>query len=152
MDPRTYPAVDQQRGGRSVSRLRDGGRARSGGLIGAIGRIVAGTALAGSALAGGTAIGLGAQSTTPTQSSSSLSTGGSAAAGDNGHVMSKSGVHGNNNNLNGQSMNQAHEPGGEWSKSHTQTHVRHGDLTSRTKTMAHEPGGPPTLPAQHARP
>ena len=57
--------------------------------------------------------------------------------------MSNSGVHGNGNNLNGQSMNQAHEPGGEWSKSHTQTKVHKGELTSRTKSMAHEPGGPP---------
>jgi len=98
----------------------------------------------GSAAAGGTSassLGLGAQSTTPTTSSSSLGTGGSAAAVD-GHVMSHSGVRGNRN-LSGQSMNQAHQPGGVWSKSHTQTHVRHGDLTSRTKTMAHEPGGPP---------
>ena len=98
----------------------------------------------GSAAAGGTSassLGLGAQSTTPTTSSSSLGTGGSAAAVDR-HVMSHSGVRGNRN-LSGQSMNQAHQPGGVWSKSHTQTHVRHGDLTSRTKTMAHEPGGPP---------
>jgi hypothetical protein len=98
----------------------------------------------GSAAAGGTSassLGLGAQSTTPSTSSSSLGTGGSAAAG-NGHVTSHSGVHGNRN-LSGQSMNQAHETGGVWSKSHTQTHVRHGDLTSRTKSMAHEPGGPP---------
>jgi hypothetical protein len=102
----------------------------------------------GSAAAGGTSassLGLGAESTTPTTSSSSLGTGGSAAAVD-GHVMSHSGVHGNRN-LSGQSMNQAHQPGGVWSKSHTQTHVRQGDLTSRTKSMAHEPGGPPVKSA-----
>jgi len=67
----------------------------------------------GSAAAGGTSassLGLGAQSTTATDSSSSLATGGSAAA-VNGHVMSHSGVHGNRN-LNGQSMDQAHQPGG----------------------------------------
>jgi hypothetical protein len=99
----------------------------------------------GSADAGGTSatsLGLGAQSTTPSTSSSGLATGGSAAA-VNGHVMSRSGVHGNNN-LNGQAMDQAHQPGGVWSKSHTVTHDRQGVLTSRTKSMAHEPGGPPT--------
>jgi hypothetical protein len=98
----------------------------------------------GSAAAGGTSassLGLGAQSTTPTNSSSSLATGGSAAA-VNGHVMSHSGVHGNRN-LSGQSMDQAHQPGGVWSKSHTVTHDRQGALSSRTKSMAHEPGGPP---------
>jgi hypothetical protein len=113
------------------------------GSVGASGSSgVAGTG--GSAAAGGTSassLGLGAQSTTATDSSSSLATGGSAAA-VNGHVMSHSGVHGNRN-LNGQSMDQAHQPGGVWSKSHTVTHDRQGELTSRTKSMAHEPGGPP---------
>src|SRR5712671_5112406 len=87
----------------------------------------------GSAAAGGTSassLGLGAESNTPSASSSSLGTGGSAAA-VNGHVMSHSGVHGNQN-LSGQS-----------SKSHTVTHDRRGELTSRTKSMSHEPGGPP---------
>ena len=60
-----------------------------------------------------------------------------------GKAMSHSGVHGNANNLSGQSMEQAHDTGGVWSKSRTQTHVHHGDLTSRTKSMAHQPGGPP---------
>jgi hypothetical protein len=99
----------------------------------------------GSAAAGDTSassLGLGGRSATPSQSSSSLGTGGSAAAPD-GHVTSHSGVHGNQNALSGQSMDQAHDPGGVWSKSHTQTHVRQGDLTSRTKSMAHQPGGPP---------
>jgi flagellar basal body rod protein FlgC len=103
---------------------------------------VAGTG--GSAAAGGTAasgLGLGAESTTPNTSSSSLATGGSAAAA-NGRAMSRSGVHGTNN-LNGQTMNQAHQPGGDWSKVHTVTHDRHGTIASRTKSMAHEPGGPP---------
>src|SRR5437763_6902300 len=103
---------------------------------------VAGTG--GSAAAGGTAasgLGLGAESTTPNTSSSSLATGGSAAA-VNGRAMSRSGVHGNNN-LSGQSMNQAHQAGGDWSKVHTVTHDRRGAITSRTKSMAHEPGGPP---------
>jgi hypothetical protein len=72
-----------------------------------------------------------------------MGTGGSAASANGGHVMSRSGVHGNGNNLNGQAMDQAHQQGGVWSKSHTQTHVHHGDLTSRTKSMAHQPGGPP---------
>src|SRR5947208_8994115 len=98
----------------------------------------------GSAAAGGTSassLGLGAESNTPSASSSSLGTGGSAAAG-NGHVMSHSGVHGNQN-LSGQSMAQAHQHGGVWSKSHTVTHDRRVELTSRTKSMSHEPGGPP---------
>lgn len=70
-----------------------------------------------------------------------MRTGGSAAA-INGRAMSRSGVHGNNN-LSGQSMNQAHQPGGDWSKVHSVTHDRKGAITSRTKSMAHEPGGPP---------
>lgn len=82
---------------------------------------------------------------TPSQSSSSIGTGGSAASANGGHVMSHSGVHGNGNALSGQSMDQAHEPGGVWSKSYTVTHLHHGDLTSRTKSMAHEPGGPPAM-------
>jgi hypothetical protein len=45
-----------------------------------------------------------------------VASGGSAAA-VNGHVMSHSGVHGDGNNLSGQSMDQAHQPGGVWSKS-----------------------------------
>ena len=127
-------------GGMSASTVGSGGAsATPNSASGTVG--TGGSAAAGSTSA--TSLGLGAQSTTPTQSSSSLSTGGSAAAGDNGHVMSKSGVHGNSNNLNGQSMNQAHEPGGEWSKSHTHTKVHKGELSSRTKSMAHEPGGPP---------
>jgi hypothetical protein len=56
--------------------------------------------------------------------------------------MSHSGVHGNQN-MSGQSIDQAHQPGGVWSKSHTVTHNHRGELTSRTKSMAHEPGGPP---------
>jgi hypothetical protein len=69
--------------------------------------------------------------------------GGSAASANAGHVMSRSGVHGNGNNLNGQAMDQAHQQGGVWSKSHTQMHMHQGQLTSRTKSMAHQPGGPP---------
>jgi hypothetical protein len=41
-------------------------------------------------------------------------------------------------------MNQAHQPGGDWSRVHTVTHDRQGVITSRTKSMAHEPGGAPT--------
>jgi hypothetical protein len=101
----------------------------------------------GSAAAGGTSassLGLGAASTTPSQSSSALGVGGSAASGNGGHVRSRSGVHGNPNSLNGQSMDQAHEQGGVWSKSHTHTHIHHGVLSSRTKSMSHVPGGPPS--------
>jgi hypothetical protein len=100
----------------------------------------------GSAAAGGTSassLGLGAESTTPSQSSSAMGTGGSAASANGGHVMSHSGVHGGPNAMTGQSMDQAHQQGGVWSKSHTVTHMHQGDLTSRTKSMAHEPGGPP---------
>lgn len=100
----------------------------------------------GSAATGGTSassLGLGAESITPNQSSSALGTGGSAASANGGHVMSHSGVHGGPNAMTGQSMDQAHQQGGVWSKSHTVTHMHHGDLTSRTKSMAHQPGGPP---------
>jgi hypothetical protein len=100
----------------------------------------------GSAATGGTSassLGLGAESTAPGQSSSALATGGSAASANDGHMMSRSGMHGNGNALNGQSMDQAHQRGSVWSKSHTVTHLHNGDLTSRTKSMAHEPGGPP---------
>jgi len=84
----------------------------------------------------------GAIATGQAQVSGTVGSGGSAAA-PSGRTMSKSGVHGGGNALSGQSMDQAHEPGGVWSKSHTQTHVRRGELTSRTKSMAHQPGGPP---------
>ena len=87
-------------------------------------------------------IGSGGASVSPGSASGTVGSGGSAAA-PSGHTMSKSGVHGGGNALSGQSMDQAHDLGGVWSKSHTQTHVRRGDLTSRTKSMAHEPGGPP---------
>lgn len=97
----------------------------------------------GSAAAGGTSassLGLGASATGAQGASRSLGVGGSAAGG---RTMSHSGVHGNGNALNGQSMNQAHERGGIWSKSHTHTMAKHGRLTTRTKSMAHMPGGPP---------
>ena len=107
--------------------------------------VAAAALLAGSATAGFaqsvSTVGTGAGSVGASGSSGVVGTGGSAAA-VNGHVMSHSGVHGNRN-LNGQSMDQAHQPGGVWSKSHTVTHDRQGELTSRTKSMAHEPGGPP---------
>ena len=72
-----------------------------------------------------------------------MGTGGSAASANGGHVMSHSGVHGNANAMNSQSMDQAHQQGGVWSKSHTVQHMHHGTLSSRTKSMAHRPGGPP---------
>ena len=107
--------------------------------------VAAAALLAGSATAGFaqsvSTVGTGAGSVGASGSSGVVGTGGSAAA-VNGHVMSHSGVHGNRN-LNGQSMDQAHQPGGVWSKSHTVTHDRQGELTSRTKSMAHETGGPP---------
>ena len=69
--------------------------------------------------------------------------GGSAASANGGHVMSHSGIHANRNNLSGQSMDQAHQQGGVWSKSHTQMHIHKGQVSTRTKSMAHQPGGPP---------
>lgn len=35
------------------------------------------------------------------------------------------------------------QDGGTWSKSMTNTKIKEGELDSRTKSMAHEPGGPP---------
>ena len=40
-------------------------------------------------------------------------------------------------------MDQAHQQGGVWSKSHTQMHIHKGEVRTRTKSMAHQPGGPP---------
>ena len=42
--------------------------------------------------------------------------------------------------------------GGTWSKSMTQTRVRHdGDLSSRTRSMAHQPGGAPAKSTTRVR-
>ena len=127
-------------GGMSASTVGTGaGTVSPGGANGVVGS-------GGSAATGGTSassLGLGADSITPNQSSSALGTGGSAASANGGRVMSHSGVHGGHNAMTGQSMDQAHQQGGVWSKSHTTTHLHQGDLTSRTKSMAHEPGGPP---------
>ena len=127
------------RGGMSASTLGTGAASQTpSGMRGVVGS-------GGSAAAGGTSsssLGLGAESAAPGGASSAMATGGSAAAPD-GHTMSRSGVHGSGNAMNGQSMDQAHLPGGTWSKSHTVTHLHHGTLSSRTKSMAHEPGGPP---------
>ena len=129
-----------QAGGMSASTVGTGaGTVSPGSTSGVVGT-------GGSAASGGTSassLGLGAESTSPTQSSSAMGTGGSAASANGGHVMSHSGVHGNPNAMTGQSMNQAHQQGEVWSKSHTTTHMHQGELSSRTKSMAHQPGGPP---------
>jgi hypothetical protein len=109
----------------------------SGGASGGSGTIGSG----GSAAAGGTSastLGLGAKS----GDSATIGTGGSAAA-EGGKTHGQSKVHGNGNNLMGQSKEMAHEQGGVWSKSHTKTKLHKGTMSSRTKSMAHEPGGPP---------
>ena len=98
----------------------------------------------GSAAAGGTSattLGLGATSSTPTESSSSLSTGG-AAAGP--HAMEKSKVHETGQgDLKGQSKAQAHD-GGTFSKSRTKTTVDENGVDSTTRSMSHVPGQAPT--------
>ncbi|MBV9828093.1 MAG: hypothetical protein JO001_20865 [Alphaproteobacteria bacterium] len=134
-------AADHGQAGASASTIGAGsGSTTPGAASGTIGT-------GGSAAAGGTSassMGLGATSSIPGQSSSTLGTGGSASSANGGNDMSHSAVHGSGGGkLHGQSMDQAHEQGGVWSKSHTQTKVNGDDLTSRTKSMAHEPGGPP---------
>ena len=130
-NPSGGPAAASTIGTGAGSTSRNG----SSGVVGSAGSAAAGDTSASS-------LGVGATSTVPTGSSSSIGVGGSAAA-PNGRTMSNSHVNRGGNNLNGQSMNQAHDPGGVWSKSHTQTKVRGDELSSRTKSMAHQPGGPP---------
>jgi hypothetical protein len=99
----------------------------------------------GSAAAGGTSastLGLGATSKGPQGTSSSIGSAGSAAA-VNGKATSRTKIHSNPQMLHGQSKARAQD-GGTWSRSMTQTKVRHGgDLSSRTMSMAHQPGGAP---------
>ena len=99
----------------------------------------------GSAAAGGTSastLGLGATSKGPQGTSSSIGGAGSAATAD-GKATSSTKIHSNPQMLRAQSRAKAQD-GGTWSKSMTQTRVRHdGDLSSRTRSMAHQPGGAP---------
>jgi hypothetical protein len=102
---------------------------------------------AGSAAAGGTSastIGLGANSTGKAGTSSTVGGAGSAAA-VNGKATSNTKIRENPQMLRAQSQAKAQD-GGTWSKSATNTKVRHsGDLTSRTKSMAHVPGSKPSM-------
>jgi hypothetical protein len=98
---------------------------------------------AGSAAAGGTSastIGLGAHS----GSSSSIAGAGSAAAAQ-GKIRSDTKIRENPQMLQARSKATAQD-GGTWSKSATNTRVKHnGDLSSRTRSMSHEPGGKPAM-------
>jgi len=117
-------------------------------------------------------IGSGGASSTPTGSSATGGTGGSAAAGgtsastlglggtstgQNGtsstlgtggsaaggtRDTSSSKLNGNTNTMNGMSKARAQDKG-TWSDSKTHTKIHKGVVSSRTKSMAHEPGGPP---------
>ena len=98
---------------------------------------------AGSAAAGGTSastIGLGAHS----PGSSAIGSGGSAAAA-HGKARSDTKIRQNSQMQQARSKAMAHD-GGTWSRSMTNTKVKHsGDLSSRTKSMSHEPGGKPAM-------
>ena len=99
----------------------------------------------GSAAAGGTSastLGLGATSKGPQGTSSSIGSAGSAAAAT-GKATSSTRIHSNPQMLHAQSKARAQD-GGTWSRSMTQTKVKHsGDLSSRTMSMAHQPGAAP---------
>ena len=101
----------------------------------------------GSAAAGGTSastVGLGANSSGPRGTSSSIGGAGSAAAVD-GKATSSTKIRSNPQMLRAQSKAKAQD-GGTWSKSMTNTKVKHsGDLSSRTKSMSHQPGGKPAM-------
>jgi hypothetical protein len=99
----------------------------------------------GSAAAGGTSastLGLGANSTGPRGTSSSIGGAGSAAAAE-GKATSSTKLRSNPQMLRAQSKARAQD-GGTWSRSMTNTKVKHdGGLSSRTKAMSHQPGGRP---------
>ena len=108
---------------------------------------------AGGAAAGGTSastIGLGANST-GTAGNSSTVAGAASAATVNGRATSSTKVRENPQTLRTQSRAKAWD-GGTWSRSMTNTSVRHnGDLRSWTKSMAHEPGGKPAMSTTRVR-
>jgi hypothetical protein len=108
---------------------------------------------AGSAAAGGTSastIGLGANSISKTGTSSTIGGAGSAAA-VNGRAISNTKIGENPQMLRAQSKARAWD-GGTWSRSMTNTMVRHnGDLSSSTWSMAHEPGGKPAMSRTRVR-
>ena len=108
---------------------------------------------AGSAAAGGTSastIGLGASSTGGAGTSSAVGGAGSAAA-VNGRATSNTKIRENPQMMRAQSRARAAD-GGTWSRSMTNTKVRHdGDLSSRTRSMAHQPGGKPAMSTSRVR-
>jgi len=102
---------------------------------------------AGSAAAGGTSastIGLGANSTGKTGTSSTVGGAGSAATVA-GKATSSTKIRENPQMLRSQSTAKAQD-GGTWSKSASNTKVQHdGDLTSRTRSMSHMQGSKPAM-------
>ncbi|MCW5737038.1 MAG: hypothetical protein KIS73_23130 [Enhydrobacter sp.] len=104
---------------------------------------------AGSAAAGGTSastIGLGANA----NGSSAIGGAGSAAAA-NGRATSNTKIKENPQMMRAQSRARASD-GGTWSRSMSNTKVRHnGDLSSRTKSMSHQPGGKPAMSTSRVR-
>jgi len=102
---------------------------------------------AGSAAAGGTSastIGLGANSSGKAGTSSTVGGAGSAAT-VNGKATSNTKIRENPQMLRAQSRAKAQD-GGTWSKSATNTKVRHnGDLSSRTMSMSHVQGSKPAI-------
>ena len=102
---------------------------------------------AGSATAGGTSastLGLGANSTGKAGRSSVVGGAGSAAA-VSGKATSTTKIRENPQLLRAQSRAKAQD-GGTWSKSATNTKVRHnGDLSSRTMAMSHVQGSKPAI-------
>ena len=108
---------------------------------------------AGSAAAGGTSAstrGLGASSTGRAGTSAAIAGAGSAAA-VNGRAASTTKIRENPQLLRSQSMARAHD-GGTWSRSMTNTMLRHdGDVRSWTHSMAHQPGGKPAMSTSRVR-
>ena len=75
---------------------------------------------------------------------STIGTAGSAAAAQ-GKIRSDTKIRENPQMLQARSKATAQD-GGTWSKSATNTRVKHnGDLSSRTRSMSHEPGGKPAM-------
>lgn len=108
---------------------------------------------AGSAAAGGTSastIGLGASSIGKAGASSAIGGAGSAAA-VNGRAISNTRIRENPQMLRAQSTARASD-GGTWSRSMTNTSVRHeGDLRSWSRSMAHQPGAKPAMSTSRVR-
>jgi hypothetical protein len=95
----------------------------------------------GSAAAGGTSASTLGTAGTSTGSSGTSSSMGVGGSAAGGKASSQSKV--NPDGTNGHAKAKANEGGGVWSKSMTHTKDKNGELSTRTKSMAHEPGGPP---------